>query len=104
MDISGELFNLSTTNGVNEAGLANTVSSYQAILLSFDELELRVLKECLTTNYNCDSGYKDILLEAFTFVVSDFGLGDSLLMSIELGNFLIEGVSSLGLRFLRLFS
>ena len=100
MDILRELFDLVTTDGIYEAGLADTVAPNQTILLALNELHLRVLKQCLTTDNDSDSRNKDVFLESISLGMTHLRLGNALLVGHKFGNLLVKGISCLSARFL----
>ena len=96
--ICGELLDLTTTDSINQASLADTISSDKTVLSTFDEPELRILQERLASDDNVDSRDSNIPLEPFSLVVAALWLRDALLVAHELGNLLIERVFGLSLR------
>ena len=96
--ICGELLDLTTTDGVDQASLTDTIPSDKTVLSALDEPELRVLQESLASDDDVDSRDSDVPLETFALVVAALRLRDALLVAHELGNLLIERVFGLSLR------
>ena len=97
VDVSGELFDLSTTYGVNQASLTDTVAPNETVFLSLDESELRVLQKCLAANNDIDASDKDISFESLAFVVSALRFRDTLFVAHKLSYLLIQSVFGLSL-------
>lgn len=102
MNICWELFDLTTTNGIDQARLTDTVSSHKTVLSSLDKPQMSVLQKSLATNDDVDGSHVDVLLESFAFVVAALRHRDTLLMAHELLNLLVQCVFGSSSRFIGL--
>ena len=83
MDVFGEVLDLQTTDGVDQARLTDTVSSNKTVLASFDESNGSVLKAEQVTGSDGDGIDGNVLVEARAFIVAALRLGDIVLVFIE---------------------
>jgi hypothetical protein len=67
-----EAFNLLSGDTIDEAGLADTVSTDETVLLAHGESEGSVLKEMVSTDDD-GQGQVDVLVEVVALLVADFG-------------------------------
>ena len=92
VNVLREFFNLSSSNGIDQCCLTNTITTDQTILAALHQLQLSIFKESLTTDDQGQVVDQDVGLERIGLVVHHSGGRDALLVQNELLDLLVEGI------------
>ena len=102
MHVLRELFNFLTSDGIDQCGLTDTVTTDETILTTLHKLELRLIKKRFTTNDQSQIVDQDVSLEWIRLIVNDDRGRNVLLVLNEFLYLFVKGVLG-SLLFLGLF-
>ena len=94
VQVCRELIDLTSADGVNEAGFSDTIATNETVLAAFDKFEDCIIQQGLASYDNCHTSHVNVLFEALAFVVTHLRLGNAVLIAHELGNFFVKCIFS----------
>ena len=92
VNILRELVDFLSCDSIDESGLTNTVSTNQTIFTALNQLQLRLIQQCFTTDNQSQVVDQNVGLERIDLIMNNLRWWDSLLMLKELFNLLIKGI------------
>jgi hypothetical protein len=72
VNVTRPAFNITQTDSINEAGLADTISTDETVSGAHRQLESSVFHQVVASHDNVD-GQVDVLVKVVTFLVAHFG-------------------------------
>ena len=87
-----ELVDFFSCDSIDKSGLTNTVSTNQTIFSALNQLQLRLIQQCFTTDNQSQVVDQNVGLERIDLIMNNLRWWDSLLMLKELFNLLIKGI------------